>query len=518
MEKNILSMIAILLTLAIGFACQSSEENKPEPVASILAPTNPEAVYDLQIIPPDSSNYKFSIISDFRPVDHIDSQCEFDIELTDPIKLQGKVYEQYNEDNPLVASITAFLNGNLQVSSTTSDIDGAYELLLSPGDYLIVIEPASNLFPPFSKEEITLQGITTRNFEISAGYTISGIITGHQGSEDPISGLRVFATEETLGLTSSEAKTTESNEISEGYFEIKLVRGEYTLKVRPTEDSAIYPYLDFKGLTINGDKTDFNIQWKRDILPRSVGGKVTDGNSNPYGDFRVIASMQPEQHGNESELIKAPDYATATISYLDTYTTDSHGDFNFALPDGHYQFMVESPSDSDMSSAIYPGIDSLLEINNETSEDIDIALEPKINVSGIVYGTDNVVIPDVNIFATVIFSFIGVPYTTSTMSNSKGRWSMQLDVEPWVYKYMLSPPAGSNYAYSIMEDIETFEIVENRSIDFNLVKGAPFSGKILDENGLPVPFVTIRAVDEQGEIWGTASSDEDGNYRLVLPR
>jgi hypothetical protein len=377
-------------------------------------------------------------------------------------------------------------------ASALTDDDGAYELFIFRGQTHFTLTPAPG--SPGLVETVLVDADARHDFVLSAPVRIEGQVRGRAGA--PIAAALVQAVENTGGTPLGSAISDEL-----GRYALDVGPGLYRLIAQP---SGFPPpeatpnqgwYFQTAVVAISGNTTvDF------DLPIAHVEGVVSDPNGDPVGGVQVAVSAS---RGSSDGSFQA---SSAVASSGD----DGH--YELIVFDGEAQFILSPP----------PGFAGLAEtsiIDGDARR--DFVLPPPLRIEGQLRGRAG---------APVAAAFVQ-PSETSTglalgnaIADELGRYA--LDVAAGQYRLSAQPttfppPVGTpNEGWYFQTGV--VEVGDDTTVDVDLPI-ARIEGIATDENGVPVPSVSIAASVSQSNADGSfyfasasAVTAADGRYELLI--
>ena len=386
------------------------------------------------------------------------------------------------------------------ITSTTSDEQGEYSLLLLPATYNVTVEPIEETSPygRTSYPELDFSEATTNDLIIEqvTRNTISGTITLPDGT--PVSGADLTANPQSDGQ--SDRTTTDEN----GAYSMSLVSGIYQLTLNKNipnnSGSSNASYYD-QNFAQDIDVTE-DLQQDFTLPLISVSGQTVDSNGVAVANVSIRANFESFE----------PSY-----SYFITSTTsDEQGEYSLLLLPATYNVTVELIEEtSPYGRTSYPELD----FSEATTNDLIIEQVTRNTISGTITLPDGTPVSGADLTANPQSD--GQSDRTTTDEN--GAYSMSL--VSGIYQLTLNADipnnsGSSNGTYYDQNFAQDIDVTEDLQQDFTLPL-ISVSGQTVDSNGVAVANVSIRANFESFEpsysyfITSTNSNDQ-GEYSLLL--
>jgi hypothetical protein len=262
-----------------------------------------------------------------------------------------------------VRFITSHAAGDFSCNSDvslTTNASGQYSLLTFQGSSTMPIYPPQSSGYGAEARTATWTGDTDYDITLSAGVTVSGVITGHQGK--PVAGTYVYLYRDPLYLY----QLTDS----EGRYSIVVAPNTYNFQVymhsahSPNAPSSYYYCRNYNHAIAADTQMDFT-------LPvAGVRGNITDFNGAPVP-------------GTQVELPHMGYSANGTDCWQSGYspTSDASGRYSMMLLQGTRSFTIRPPG----GSGFLPVSISNVDLGSDLLQDVRLQhpdLEPPVIVSG----------------------------------------------------------------------------------------------------------------------------------------
>ena len=261
--------------------------------------------------------------------------------------LTGKVTDANGVGLPNI-SVRAYNSNNIYQSYATTNSDGTYEALVTPGTYyLYFVPPANSGFLQKNLYNIPIYNDYYQEVSLDSQeqYTLSGTLTDTNGN--PLRGW-VYANQ----IGGSYRYNNDYS--SDGTYEMNLFLGTYRVYARTytynySSGSSTYIDTPYQNLTINTDTTFDIVAPSYDLF--NLTGKVTDINNVAQANVNIAAY-------NNSGICQG---------YV---RTDANGDYNLKLIPGTYRLRITAPP------ATYPPFEiQNLQISGDSVRNIRLSLE-----------------------------------------------------------------------------------------------------------------------------------------------
>lgn len=318
-------------------------------------------------------------------------------------------------------------------------------------------------------EHIDLTSDLVRDFVLPVAAHVTGQILGYAGAPAAFSQVRL--NEDATGALLA---STRADEL--GRYAIDVAPGRYRITLPfgfpPPAGTPNFGWVFQTGPRDIVSDTTFDIQ-----LPVSrVSGIVSDSSGAPVAGVVVQAVIQ-----------------TSTASSNGRGTTDAQGRYDLLTLDGSALFTLRPPPG-------FAGMTATIPVTGDALEDFE--LPDPARLTGRVRGHSGAPVPGVLVQVSEVTSGNTIATQTTDATGSYG-----VDVAPGSYRLVLlpaqpPPPAGTpNQEWSFQSTVFGVAAATNVDIDLPL---ALIDGIAIDENGVPVPRVTLFA--------SVAGSEPDGLF------
>ena len=425
----------------------------------------PPDTYDIFLHPPQGTSY----ISTRRDGFSLQEDTENDLGLDLGVTVSGRVTDHGGTP---VENAHVNLFGPEGGNSGSTDADGNYSVLISPGSYNLNVNPPEGApLLPEQRDEFEVFGDLTIDISLLEGATVSGVVRGSDGQR--VQDAWVFL---------SDPETFQgrgSGTDADGFYNILISPGTYNLRVDPPGESSLLQF-NREDLQVTIGMPPLDITLERGAI---LTGLVTDPAGNPVQDVFVNAWNPETQTGGGSG-------------------TDENGRYRMTLHSGTYDIDTHLPQESPFISR---RIEAVQVISDRT---LDISLERGAILSGLVSDPSGNPLPDVFINAWNPETQTG----NGTRTDENGRYQMTL--APGIYELNVNPSQGSPFISQHLEDVQ---VTGDRTLDIQLERGAILSGLITDPGGNPLQDVFVNAWNPELQIGGGSGTDENGRYQMALP-
>lgn len=400
--------------------------------------------------------------------------------------------------------VAAYDASGLLRGTATTDATGLYVLTLEPGNYRFLAYDPAGLFATMfdgnaeSFETTPIRSISatgaTLSFALVRGGSLMGTVRTAGGA--PV----VAAVVEVYNLSGTRRGFTTAT--ATGQFSLVVPPGDY--KVVAFDGIGPYAHQFFPGarsfteagvVQVAAAQTrvlDFTLG-----LAAQVGGITLDRmNRAPLAGMLVYA------YSADGMLVA-------------TRKTDPSGQFRFALPAGDYRFVAADP-EGNYATAFYQRSTSFQKARivtaaaGVTRTDLELEMSAGVEIRGRVNGGD---------FLVAAYNLDGTLHA-STVSNASGDYTLL--VEPGEYRIAVSDPSGA-HATSFYGSVTDFRFapvlyahVDLTEINVSLEPAGRVSGTARSVDGEPVAGAVVAAYDALGHLGGSAPTDAQGNYLLVV--
>ncbi|MEY2931738.1 MAG: hypothetical protein RL033_2487, partial [Pseudomonadota bacterium] len=375
---------------------------------------------------------------------------------------------------------------SLSQSSTRTNAEGAYELLVFDGDGTLTLRATSG---SGASSRLAVVGDQQRDFVLPPGVPIAGRVLDGAGVGVP--GLRVTAYDATSGLSRS---TTTSD--AAGHYELSGAPGSYFFTLAPpTPTPTGTPNQDW---SFQSAAAELDASRPLDMrLPLiRVSGRVTGPEGAPLPGVLVSA----ESLGWVEDSFG---FAKGQAQ------TDEVGEYALWLFTGRASFLL-TPA---------PGLGPTLaiaEVNGDTT--LDFAVPPGVRIAGYVRGHAGEAIGGVQLRLTNETTNRDVSLATTDargyyeLQGAPGRYTMQIS------DFVASSPNPEAW-WSVSS--APFDVTTDLSLDVPLPV-ARVEGRVTNARGRPVPGVQVHTtgfgtLDDGGFHFSKneATSAADGSYTLM---
>ena len=246
--------------------------------------------------------------------------------------------------------------------------------------------------------------------------------------------------------------------------------------VLPEGKIAVSPLRQTADLTDTDAVVDFAV---RDIVPVAVSGRVVDGDGNPLTDV------------------------TVTVDDTRTTTTDTDGEYLFdEVAVGPHVVEVTPPPGYTIVDPVEPVV-----VPEDSEEPIvldDVVVVENADLSGAVR------IDGTGVAGVTVTAVRPDGTTLSTVTDANGGYTFPR-LDDGEYRITVSAPDGYAVVGATTRN-ETVAGTDVQDVDFELTRVGAVSGVVRDDDGTPIPDVTI-TVSTDGDSQ-QVTTDADGGYRL----
>lgn len=328
------------------------------------------------------------------------------------------------------------LDGNKLPASDNTDAAGQYQLVLAPGRYDVLVQPAigSGVAPKLIRA-VSVAGTTTLDWTLTPAFRQLGRVRAASGRA--ILGARI----EFDALPSGERIPSLGNTSSAfGTFAAHVAHGTYTVTATPPESTALAPVRITPWTMPGADTLTF-------VLPEAaiLSGSVRDGAGAPVGGARL-------SFDRESDDVRMPAAENRTAA---------DGTYRTRVEPGTYQVLVVPPVGGRLAAKRVSGVDLT------SSAALDVVLEPGLQVGGIVLDSLGRPLADADWDVTDLDTGLGVP-TPGDNTDGDGRFALVLP--PGHYRLTLTPPPGSGLP---VREITELRVTRDTTVDYSYAGGGP---------------------------------------------
>lgn len=340
-----------------------------------------------------------------------------------------------------------------------------------------------------------------------------------------VGGLSVRAVNPTTGLTLSNMAITSSEESNLGQFRLRIPAGvtEYHLRVgtRAEPDPQHTVLIDPRYLHSAEDEPVRVLIQPPEVITFE-GTVETDGdNPRPVGQAHITFYARSLTHEGEAVL------GTSRV----TTETDSDGVFRAELREGEYTILITPPAREDLSVGIAQQTVRAAESGERRLLGQLFLLSALTEVEGRLSSFDNSRVPAATVearardIAGLVDRLSGVMHhrTNSATSTVDGDFTLPLDQGS--YDLFAYPSPGSGLPWLVAPGLEVNDernLADRLDLDFAppvMVRGVVSAASSIVPNAEIRAYSMVR--NESGDLRpvqiGRTSSDQDGNYVLLLP-
>lgn len=351
------------------------------------------------------------------------------------------------DNSPAIGSIYAYNTSDTSLNNSDSLTNGYYEMALFPGDYRVqattrYINSVSGRYTSIQLpyQLISVYGDTPLNFTapLTDFVRISGKIKDNYDNDIEGASISISGRDNNNFYCN-----TSDNSDSNGDFNLMVLRGTYTLQVRPPEGSLLKSDR-YENLTINSDfPINLILTPSNDLLEGSLlfnDGSPATGN------------------------IYAQNTETGIYSYY--YTTN--GQILLPLDSGSYQVYADAYIYNGRTNDRIRTPYTTVFVEGSTPIDINIPPYNPYTVSGVVTDTQTIPQSNVRIYAT---SYDNI-YSSSGYSDENGYF--QLSLPSGTYRLTIDPPPTTYPNFNIEKMIVNGDSTRNirLSLEYKLIEDA----------------------------------------------
>lgn len=479
----------------------------------------------------------------FDPID-INGPTEQNLMLPSGITVVGTVRWDGLSGRPVPAEVSFFerdeLEGLASTPIVTTTQSASFETAVGEADYTarlvtnasysVLVEPrgdAENMLPPLWIENVKIGGngdmiqFPIPYWSLEAMPLLHGQIVDAEG---PVDGLQVRAIETATGRVISSTGITGGRRQRPGEFTLRFVpsSGPYVLRIIAGEDRPLFPTVTVDPRYLYPDEENM----ARVLVPalQSVQYIGTVEAMSPVGMKVEGASLI----FRSEEVLDANTQVTGIFHA--TATSGRDGKFEVSLLPGTYEVVVTPPSGADMG-VLVESVHIAAPAGGGSLMGQLFELPPRAHLGGTVFTSDRRAMAGATVQAFALGATMEQPrspaaaYNRSndTVTHATGLFDLPLDVG--TYDLVIKPPSGSGFPWIVSPEFVIGEGERVLSGAFEFAAPVPLHGTVESMPGVPVVGVELRAyaiVDapEGGSRAiqiGTATSDEEGEYMLLLP-
>lgn len=402
------------------------------------------------------------------------------------------------------AAVRVKLRGAALDTSVQTDVQGNFSVQLGPGEYDVTVTPDHNnnpnLPPRVFQDVIVGETDIDRDFVLSSGYHITGVV--HTGAPDNtlLSGWHVTAREEGGVQTSTAADTS-----LVGHFDIAVTgTGSWIVTLQPPANlGAPWPVATRRVLvTGTAGVGNFDFTYPAFAVPAATPPKITGtvtGAGMPTVEFANITVRA-------KATIPSGDPDT-TFSFDKSIVTDAAGTFALPVIAGTYDVYIEPAVDFPYSHAVIPGIGVNADYPVGAAA---TTLKPKASISGTAAGAAGETVDGARIH---LAASDGTIYQFSKRTDASGAFTVSVNVGSYDVDIEPAPDSGLvRTATTLTVDHDAADIA------FLVPSGAKVSGRVLAADGsTPIAGATVVGIDPNGDQQvGAAESISDGGGHWIL--
>ncbi len=359
---------------------------------------------------------------------------------------------------------------------------GAFHLVLPPdGSYVVSYVPNDPELP-FRSAPLALLDDATLAVDLGAGAAVWGTVTDADGA--PLVGVAVRAVASD-GLEGTAAITD-----ADGDYLLRVEPGAWTIRSEGRSSGRDPVLTESVTVPAEGRSVDFTYG-SLDLV--SIGGRVVDDRGQGLTSVRVHLT---------SNALLGYDGASYDVEVL----TNRDGNFDTRVLRGDYTVEVVPDRNLELSAASLGDV-----VVDDAFEDLGETVLPSFaQVLGAVLDGASQPVPG----AVVTLREVGYDQRSwSVTAGDSGAFFVMAPrtaVQAWI-----APPADRA---DLANKRIAFEPSSETAPVFVLSEGVLFSGTVLaaDAGGTdrPVPFAVVEVVDDRGDRWAGALTDEDGRYSV----
>lgn len=426
--------------------------------------------------------------------------AETDLVLDPPVRFDGTVaaYDTSPYRDAGLPGVGGLLSGALVsvrraasvqsandvTGAATADLAevGAFHLVLPPDASYVVSYVPNDPELPFRSEPLALLEDATVAVDLGAGAAVWGTVTDADGV--PLVGVAVRAVAND-GLEGAPALTD-----AEGDYLLRVEPGAWTIRSEGRSTGRDPVLVEAVTVPAEGRAVDFTYA-SLDLV--SIGGRVVDDRGQGLTSVRVHL---------KSTALDGYEDASYDVEVL----TNRDGNFDTRALRGAYEVEVVPERELELSATTLTDV-----VVADAFEDLGETVLPSFaQVLGAVLDGNGQAVRG----AVVSLREVGYDGRTwSVTSDDNGTFTLMAP-RTAVQARIAPPPDRSDLANTRI----AFEPSSETAPVFVLSEGVAYSGTVLaadaDGNDQPVPFAVVELVDDHGDRWGAALTDDRGEYAV----
>jgi hypothetical protein len=377
-----------------------------------------------------------------------------------------------------------------------------------PGDYVADLVPSVFDWPA-QRQYVQIAAAKPAGFVLARGCIYAGTVSDSNGQ--PLQGVAVRAISSDGALSSQVAFTGAdgSYRLALGSDDASLYRLEFSLPDQP------FPRVSFDSLPVTATAAVLNVRFLPTTTATVTGRVIDKATKHAAPDVSVIfaaSAASPVVAARRLDTGAANNGGEAVFRAK----TDAAGNFSVALPQGSwsYTLTLQAPLDRPYGGKLVNSLDlgTLPAV---------FELGPKAAVEGQVVDDTGAPVSLAEIVLTKTISLKDAQQVQRLYSDEAGMFRTQVDAAVGVYDVTVIPLRGG-LARCTRSAVDLSAFGEA----FVVHPGVHHEGFVEDEDGRPLPRVSVTLVDRGGQegspvrvlAEGVTPTDVDGHFELFAPK
>ncbi len=383
----------------------------------------------------------------------------------------------------LPATVRIVESGTLHDYRGASDADGAVTMFVMPGNaYRVTVVPDD---PRQPLSAFTWRSDDPLPLDLDSGSSVYGRVL--------IGGV-ALADAQVVLVDEAGATSTAASSDSNGFYELRAQPGTYSVRCLGRSFGE-EPELSFVDVEVTADApTRLDLEYPA-VAAMLVDARVVDDDGEPLEGITI-----------RLEALVLDGLEGRVASYVSEKTTDEGGGVLARVPAGVYDVLVLPPPRTGGARLTPVKLDAV-RIDSDTDLGV-LALEDGVDVAGTVSDGGEVRLPG----AVVACREEGFGQRAwSAVTNENGRFDLDLPRIP--VRCTVTPPADRT---DLALTRRSFDPADTPEPTLRMGGGLPAFGQVLRDDE-PEAFVVVEVRDRDGELMGSALTDEEGSWQIQLP-